>query len=40
MLIPEFLDPVCWEIAVKGCPADPKLVNHVTNEWVVFRILE
>ena len=40
MLVPEFFDPVGREIAVKGCPPDTKLVNHVTTEWVVFRILE
>ncbi len=41
MLVPESLDPICCEIAVKGCrPTDTKLVNHVTNERVVFRILK
>lgn len=40
MLISEFLDTVWREISVKGCPANIKLIDHIPNEGIIFRIFK
>lgn len=34
------MDTVRWKISVEGGPSDLKLINDVTDEWIVFSVFE
>ncbi len=40
MLISEFLDAIWWKISIESSPPDTELINDISDEWIVFGILE
>jgi hypothetical protein len=40
VLISEFFDAIWWEVFVESSPADIELINHISDEWVIFSIFE
>jgi len=40
MLPPKRPDTIRKKISVKGGPADPEPINHITSKRIVFRIVQ